>query len=73
MEANLKCHKCGAPMVEGFLHDEGNAGKFSTRWVAGKPEMGFLGTVKVSGKEQHPVQSFRCSQCGCLEFFACDR
>ena len=73
MDPNLKCHKCGAGMVEGFLHDEANAGKPSSRWVAGKPELGFLGNVKVSGKEQHPIQAFRCQQCGCLELFAFDR
>ena len=53
-------------MREGFVPGAGDV----ARWIAGRPEMGFMGTTKIEGKEQHSIQTFRCSQCGYLESYA---
>ena len=53
-------------MQEGFIND------FSTaaQWVAGKPDKGFFAGAKISSKEKHFIQTFRCTKCGYLESYA---
>ena len=36
-------------------------------WVAGKPEFGFFGGVKVRGRTQFEVVTYRCPAGGLLE------
>ena len=57
-------------MQRGFVPDQGDNPRGAERWVAGEPAMGFLGSIKLEGKKQHPIQVFRCDKCGFLEFFA---
>ena len=57
-------------MQEGFVPDEGYNKRYVARWVAGKPEKGILGSTKVWRKDQFSIQSFRCINCGYLEFYA---
>ena len=57
-------------MQEGFVPDEGYGGRHVAFWVAGKPEKGILDNVKVRRKEQYSIQSFRCTKCGYIEFYA---
>jgi hypothetical protein len=70
MNESLKCSKCGGEMQEGFIPDEDLTKRWVAQWVAGKPEPGLGGYPKVSGKQHYFIQSFRCSQCGHLEFYA---
>lgn len=39
------------------------------QWIAGVPEMGFLG-FKELRKTKREIHTFRCSGCGCLESYA---
>jgi hypothetical protein len=57
-------------MLEGFVLDMTYGGRLASRWVAGKPEKTFLGMAKIRDKEQHFIQSFRCTKCGFLESYA---
>lgn len=41
-----------------------------THWVEGKPEYGFFGGIKTSGKKLMPVETYRCTGCGYLEAYA---
>ena len=66
MKTPSKCPKCGAEMQEGFILEHRNA----VRWIAGKPELSFLGDIKVEGRVQRHIQSYRCSSCGYLESYA---
>lgn len=63
-----KCGKCGADMEEGFILDQARTDDIS-RWVAGKPEYGILGTVKVGNRAEHLVRTFCCTKCGYLESY----
>jgi hypothetical protein len=65
------CPKCQGPMQEGFILDtiHGNA-HAASRWVAGFPEPSFWLGTKISDKEQHPIQSYRCTSCGYMESYA---
>jgi predicted nucleic-acid-binding Zn-ribbon protein len=68
-EAN-KCPKCDGTMQEGFIFDDGYVNLTASRWVADAPELAFGRWVKVAGKEQYQIRSFRCVKCGYLESYA---
>ena len=70
MDVSVKCPKCAEVMQEGFVVDYGYSKNYVAQWVAGKPELGFLGGTKLWGKEQRPIQTFRCPKCGYLESYA---
>jgi hypothetical protein len=71
MNASAKCPKCNGEMQEGFILDAKHDARFRvSSWVAGKPEKSFWEGTKVDGKEQHHIQSFRCTCCGYLESYA---
>ncbi len=55
-------------MQRGFILDYPD--RRVLRWVSGKPESGFLGIVKIRGKEQRFIETFRCATCGYLESYA---
>ena len=70
MSTPIKCPKCGATMQEGFILDTTYGGQLVSRWVAGKPEPSFWTGTKISDKDQHKIQSYRCTGCGYLESYA---
>lgn len=70
MSTANKCPKCDSEMQEGFILDESHGYHLTSSWVAGKPERSFWTGTKIHGKEKHPIQSFRCNQCGYLELYA---
>ena len=53
-------------MREGFVPGSNDA----ARWIAGMPEVNFMGATKIEGKEHHYILTFRCNQCGYLESYA---
>jgi len=57
-------------MTKGFVLDvkDGGSRAVST-WVEGAPEKRWYG-LKVSGKPQHEIETWRCSRCGFLESYA---
>ena len=62
-----KCAKCGGELEEGFVPSEVQSAKGVTTWIAGKPQFGFLGSVKTDGKAAYRIRMFRCVKCGLLE------
>jgi hypothetical protein len=71
MKDSPKCPKCQTEMEAGWVMDRGH-GDFVrlATWVQGEPERSFWMGMKVSGKKQLQVQTFRCPQCGYLESYA---
>lgn len=65
-----KCAKCGGELAEGFVPAEGQSSGAVSTWIAGAPQFGFLGNVKIEGKTAHRIRVFRCSKCGLLESYA---
>ena len=43
---------------------------YTSQWVAGNPEKGFFAGARMSEKEKHFIQTYRCIQCGFLEAYA---
>jgi uncharacterized protein DUF6487 len=70
MNEILKCSNCGGEMEEGFVMDESLNTQSTAHWIAGKPIQGFFGSTRTKGKNQFPIQAYRCRQCGRLEWYA---
>lgn len=64
------CPKCGGAMEEGFLLDRTQSGAAASAWVAGAPEKSFWTGLKLKGRTQLPVSTWRCRRCGYLESYA---
>jgi hypothetical protein len=58
-------------MERGFLLDESYGQRKPAKWVEGKPEY-WLWNLKIRGKRQLEISSYRCTRCGYLESFAHD-
>ena len=68
-----KCRHCDVDMLVGFTLDRGYQNrKYVSTWVKGIPEHGIFFGIKTRNKEQGPIQTFRCPECGYLESFARD-
>ena len=57
-------------MEEGFVLDQTYGANLQAQWIEGSPTPSFWTGVKMSGRERHPVTTFRCGRCGYLESFA---
>jgi len=71
MPSQLKCPKCACDMEQGYVLEIGDGNfRSAARWIAGPPERSMLFGTKVKDREQHAIQSFRCTRCGYLESYA---
>ena len=59
-------------MEGGFLLNQshGKTDATAAEWAAGTPERSFWTGLKLRGREQHPVTTYRCDRCGFLESYA---
>jgi len=60
-------------MAEGFLPVESSELGGVATWLAGPPQFGFLGHVKIDSKTGRKIRMFRCVKCGLLESYAPDK
>jgi hypothetical protein len=59
-------------MAPGFVLDrDSNSSNKASRWIEGPPEKHWYG-LKIRGKAQFEVTTFRCPRCGFLESYAPD-
>jgi hypothetical protein len=67
----LGCPRCTGSMEPGFLIDVGHGQTAVPKWAAGEPHSSFWSAgLKLRGKEQLPVTTYRCRRCGYLESYA---
>ena len=64
------CPRCKRRMEPGFVLDHGSSGVAVSTWVGGLPERSRWTGLKLKGRVQIPVTTFRCPHCGRLESFA---
>jgi hypothetical protein len=58
-------------MAQGFTIDIGYGRTEVPNWAEGEPVRSFWSSgLKLRGKEQLPVTTYRCNQCGYLESYA---
>lgn len=68
-----KCPKCGQEMEDGFTVDQAHGGAVAEpRWAEGEPAYSFWTGVKLKGRTQYRVRTYRCTGCGFLESYAVD-
>lgn len=66
-----QCVKCGGSMSRGFLlQQNANHAHDTISWVEGEPVKSFWRGLKLGGKAQYSVETWRCSRCGLLESYA---
>ena len=63
------CPKCQGSMAEGFVVENNQGMNRVNGWVGGAPEKGIFG-VKLRGRPQYDIQTWRCGRCGFLESYA---
>jgi hypothetical protein len=56
-------------MEEGFVPDQTQGGAVVSRWVAGRPEATIWRGLKLRGKDQRQIVTYRCPACGYLESY----
>ena len=57
-------------MDAGYTIDVGYGTKAVPKWVAGAPEKSIWTGLKLGGKDQLEVSTYRCRRCGYLESYA---
>ena len=70
MTRSTTCPKCSGQMEEGFVLDRTYGSNAQASWIEGPATRSIWTGVKMKGREQLPVTTFRCSSCGYLESFA---
>ena len=67
----LSCPRCSGAMEAGYTVDVGYGSTSVPKWVGGEPASSFWSSgLKLRGKEQLPVTTYRCRRCGYLESYA---
>ena len=56
-------------MEQGYLLDESYGSRKPSKWIEGEPEY-WMWNLKIRGKRQLELTSYRCRQCGFLESYA---
>jgi uncharacterized protein DUF6487 len=68
---SISCPRCGASMESGYVVDVGYGKTAVPKWVGGEPVSSiWYSGLKLRGKDQLPVTTYRCRQCGYLESYA---
>lgn len=65
-----ECLRCQGRMETGFTVDEGYGTRTATKWVEGVPERSIWTGLKIRGKRQLAVETWRCTRCGWLDGYA---
>jgi hypothetical protein len=69
-ERAVPCPKCNGETQSGFIPDVGYGSVLPSRWYEGKPDINWMGNVKIKGKPSIPISAERCVTCGFLELYA---
>ena len=67
---SLSCPRCSGSMEPGYILDEAYGTRTVAKWVPGEPERSIWTGLKLRGKTQHDVATYRCKPCGYLESYA---
>ena len=65
------CPRCGGSLEQGFLLDESHGTRKPGKWIEGEPEY-WLWNLKIRGRRQIEITSYRCTRCGLLESYAAE-
>jgi hypothetical protein len=72
-KSDLACRRCGGALEAGYVIERKSAYQDTEAWVEGDPEpRRFSAGKDLRERRVLPVVSYRCEECGQLEFFAPD-
>jgi rubrerythrin len=57
-------------MEEGFVLERNQRGNGVEKWVSGEPDWSWWTGVRLKGRAQHDIATWRCRKCGYLESYA---
>ena len=57
-------------MEQGYLLDESYGRRLPGKWAEGAPEFSMWTGLKLRGRRQLEIATYRCSRCGYLESYA---
>lgn len=63
------CPRCQGSMAQGVMIENKDGLPSSTHWMEGAAESGWLG-LKIKGRKQLAIVTYRCNRCGFLENYA---
>ena len=66
------CPRCSGSMEAGYLLDEGYGKRGPIKWIENAPEFSMWTGLKLRGRRNIQVATYRCRQCGYLESYAND-
>jgi len=70
MAGSKQCPKCSSSMTEGYVIDRTHSGVTVGCWVEGAPQGSIWMGLKLAGKPNFEIVSWRCGRCGFLEHYA---
>jgi predicted nucleic-acid-binding Zn-ribbon protein len=72
MPQSRECPKCAGSMAEGFTIDHTHGGANVATWAEGEPVKSIWVGLKLGGKTQIAIATWRCRRCGYLESYAAE-
>jgi ribosomal protein S27AE len=70
VQQSKQCPKCAGLMTEGFVLDKAHGSVGVSRWVEGTAQASVWTGVKLTGRPQMAISTWRCGRCGFLESYA---
>jgi len=73
MNQEIKCNKCNTNMEKGFFYTRmsAHADTFHyTVWMKGNGIDDYIKMLKSRNTPQYPISSYRCPNCGLIEYYA---
>ena len=64
------CPKCSGSLSQGFVVDQTYGATAVPTWVEGTPQKSIWTGLKLDGRPQIEIETWRCGRCGFLEHYA---
>ena len=64
------CPRCTGSMEPGYVLEESYGKRGPAKWIQGAPEFSGWTGLKLSGRQQIKITTYRCRSCGYLESYA---
>ena len=75
IKSTIECLRCRTVMEQGYVMDRGHGSTPAgvATWVSGVAEQSWWTGLKLKGRDQVPLETFLCRNCGYVEFRSANR
>ena len=70
MPPTIVCPECKGSMQLGYVLDHDRVLLRQSSWIRGKPKKVFLFGLTFAKEDQYYITTYRCNNCGYLQFYA---